>query len=66
MINGIRLAVKKKTISADETRIFFFYKDETDNYKHKVTLPAIDANGRIDIWPEGFLDEWDNALLELL
>lgn len=64
VINGIRLAVKKKKISADETGIFFFYKDEKDNYKHKVTLPSIDENGRIDIWPEGFLDEWDNALLE--
>lgn len=66
VINGIRLAVKKKKLSADETGIFFFYKDEKDNYRHKVTLPSIDENGRIDTWPQGFLDEWDNALLELL
>jgi len=66
VINGIRLAVKKKKISAEETGVFFFYKDEEDDCRHKVTLPSIDEDGRIDIWPEGFLDEWDNALLELL
>ncbi len=66
VINGIRLAVKKKKISSDETGIFFFYKDAEDDYKHKVIMPKIDQNGRIDIWPEGFLDEWDNILLELL
>ncbi|MCI8852305.1 MAG: DUF3696 domain-containing protein [Lachnospiraceae bacterium] len=66
VINGIRLAVKKKKICSDETGIFFFYKDEQDSYRHKVITPVIDENGRIDIWPEGFLDEWDNALLELL
>lgn len=66
VINGIRLTVKKKKIGSDEAGIFFFYKDEQDDYRHKVITPAIDENGRIDIWPEGFLDEWDNALLELL
>ena len=25
----------------------------------------IDNEGNIDIWPEGFFDEWDNALAEL-
>ncbi len=66
VINGIRLAVKKEKIQPDQTGIFFFYKDEKDNYKHKVVLPSIDQDGRIDLWPEGFLDEWDNALLDLL
>lgn len=66
VMNGIRLAVKKKKLRSEEAGIFFFYKDEADDYKHKVISPAIDQNGRIDIWPEGFLDEWDNALLELL
>jgi hypothetical protein len=26
----------------------------------------LDANGRLNEWPEGFFDEWDHALLELL
>lgn len=66
VINGIRLAVKKNKIHPDKTGIFFFYKDKEDAYKHKVILPSVDQNGRIDVWPEGFLDEWDNALLDLL
>ena len=66
VINGIRLAVKKNKIHPESTGIFFFYKDEKEDYKHKVILPTIDRDGRIDIWPEGFLDEGDNALLDLL
>jgi len=66
ILNGIRLAVKKSMIPADDTGIFFFYKDYEDGFKHKVKVPQIDQDGRIDVWPEGFMDEWDNALLELL
>lgn len=66
VINGIRMAVKKGKLRPGQTGIFFFYKDEKDDYRHKVITPVIDENGKIDIWPEGFLDEWDNALLELL
>ncbi|WP_223280272.1 DUF3696 domain-containing protein [Nostoc sp. PA-18-2419] len=28
--------------------------------------PPIDKNGRIDRWPDGFFDEWDNSLTVLL
>lgn len=66
ILNGIRIAVKKKQISTEKTGIFFFYKDIKDEYRHKVKKLALDENGRFDEWPEGFFDEWDNALLELL
>ena len=66
ILNGIRLAVKKKKISSDDTGIFFFYKDYEDGFLHRVQEPKIDQSGKIDLWPEGFMDEWDNALLELL
>lgn len=66
VLNGIRVAVKKKKISTEKAGIFFFYKDMEDLYKHKVKKPEIDENGRFDEWPEGFFDEWDNVLLELL
>jgi predicted ATPase len=26
----------------------------------------IDKDGMLNEWPEGFFDEWDNALMELL
>ena len=66
VINGIRLAVKHGKINHEDAGIFFFYKDEEDGYRHKVSSPRIDENGKIDIWPSGFLDEWDAELLELL
>ena len=66
VLNGIRVAAKKKMIDCEKAGIFFFYKDVQDNYKHKVCCPKLDRNGRIDVWPEGFMDEWDQALIELL
>lgn len=66
VLNGIRVAVKKSKLNPKETGIFFFYKDMEDSYRHKVMRPILDKNGRLDEWPEGFFDEWDNALLELL
>ncbi len=66
VLNGIRVAVKKGKLDPKETGLFFFYKDKEESYKHKVLCPVLDRNGRLDEWPEGFFDEWDNALLELL
>lgn len=66
VLNGIRVAVKKQVLEPSKTKFFFFYKDIEDSYKHKVICPVIDKNGRLDKWPDGFFDEWDNALLELL
>lgn len=65
ILNGVRIAVKNKKISADETNLLYFYKDEKD-YKHKIKRPELRQNGRISEWPDGFLDEWDKALMDLL
>lgn len=66
VLNGIRVAVKKGKINPEKTGLFYFYKDIEDSYRHKVMCPVLDENGRLDEWPAGFFDEWDNALLELL
>lgn len=66
VLNGIRVAVKRGELDPEKTGFFFFYKDMDDSYKHKVKCPVLDRNGRLDEWPDGFFDEWDNALLELL
>lgn len=66
VLNGIRVAVKKEKLEPEKTGLFYFYKDIEDSYKHRVICPVLDKNGRLDQWPEGFFDEWDNALLELL
>jgi len=36
------------------------------DYERRILLPRLLQNGQIDHWPEGFFDEWDNSLLELL
>lgn len=66
IINGIRLAVKNKTISGSKVQLTYFYKDDSDNYKHKFAHPKILDDGRLDIWPDGFFDEWDKVLYELI
>ena len=66
VINGIRVAVKNGRLGPKKTEFFYFYKDTDDDYRHKVICLKLDKNGRFNKWPEGFFDEWDNALLELL
>lgn len=66
ILNGIRLSVKKGDIYKDKVKLKFFYKDDKDDYKHKIAEPKIDENGKLDIWPDGFFDEWDKVLFELL
>ncbi len=67
ILNGIRVAVKKKLIKPEQTNLLFFHGEVIeDQFKHYILNPKIDRNGRIDQWPEGFFDEWDRQLSELL
>lgn len=65
-LNGVRLAVKRGRISPEVVRLFYFSKDEADGFKHTVRTPMIHSDGQLDQWPKGFMDEWENMLLELL
>lgn len=72
VLNGIRLAVKNKIISREDTRLNFFYRDSVGgektlfSFEYKKMSPAILENGELSDWPDGFFDEWDKALMELL
>ena len=66
VVNGLRRIVKEGNIRPKDTKLMFFYKDEEDNYKHKVVTPEIQKDGRLNYWPMGFFDEWDKALYELM
>ena len=63
VLNGIRIAVKQGLIASDCTKFFFLTKNQGHHY---AVTPAIDSNGRIDEWPDGFFDEWDKALEDIL
>lgn len=67
VINGIRLAVKNKReggIKADDVVIHSFTR--TTDGSSQIISPKIDSEGRLDVWPEGFFDQFDKALSELL
>ena len=66
ILNGIRVAVKQQRIAKEQVNLSYFYKDESDGFRHKFVTPHLTDEGRIDEWPKGFFDEWDNALLDLL
>lgn len=67
VLNGIRLAVHAGEI--DHQNVYLKYFDRARNHEQivpEVVTPRIDRNGRIDYWPEGFFDEFDKNLAELL
>lgn len=65
VLNGIRLAVKSPgSIKPSQVEIHFFSRDADGTSRH--ISPKIDADGRLDVWPEGFFDQFDQALAVLL
>ncbi len=64
-LNGVRVATKKEILKPENSKIYFFRKDK-DELETKVDELNIDSNGKIDNWPNGFFDEWDNQLDKLL
>ena len=66
LLNVIRIAAKEKIIEANKIKMFFFMREDVGMQYHvNVYAPQLDNEGNIDIWPEGFFDEWDNALARL-
>ncbi len=61
VLNGIRRAVKMKTLSCDKVALHFF-RPRSENLNDKtpqVQTPEIFADGNIDFWPKGFFDQFD-------
>jgi predicted ATPase len=64
-LNGVRLAVKNRDISQDDVIIHYFQYDVKEE-KSGHTEIYINEKGMLDEWPEGFFDETEKNLLELL
>jgi predicted ATPase len=60
VLNGIRRAVKRKNIKADQVSLHFF--TARGGNSPQVTSPTIRPDGNIDHWPEGFFDQFDKDL----
>lgn len=65
VLNGIRLAVHRNVLAPDDVRLNFFRRVDQE-IGVQVVSPNINSRGRIDYWPEGFFDEWEKSLDELL
>ena len=66
-LNGVRVATKKELIEPENISIFYFSREPEDaEHSINITQPFIDEKGRLDEWPQGFFDEWDKNLDELL
>lgn len=67
LLNGVRLAVHAGTIDSEAVSLHMFQRIQGERaMKTKVVSPTIDKTGRIDIWPDGFFDETEKALRQLL
>jgi predicted ATPase len=64
LLNGIRLAIKRKILASRLTAFRFFRREESG--AAQVTNPTCDDNGMLSEWPNGFFTQWDDALMELL
>ncbi len=59
LLSGIRLAVRDGLVQPDDVALHFVGQD---GMVGRVTTLAVDKNGAISDWPEGFFDQAENDL----
>ena len=64
VLNGVRRAVKRGALSADDAAIHFFRsRQEVEEHGGaQVFSPRIGGDGNIDNWPDGFFDQFDKDM----
>lgn len=64
VLNGIRRSVKSGVLSNDNVVLHFFRPRDVRRVEgeSQVQTPALDADGNIDTWPDGFFDQFDNDM----
>lgn len=65
ILNGIRQAVHSGVASHDTIALHYFQK-EAGQLKTELISPRLDADGRIDVWPDGFFDDVAKSLESLI
>ena len=66
VLNGIRRAVKKGILPAEDVALHFFRPRRGDEQggEAQVQSPTLHPDGGIDDWPDGFFDQFDKDLSE--
>lgn len=64
VLNGIRRAVKNRTLPNDDVALYFFRprREARAAGQPQVQGPTIDGDGNIDDWPSGFFDQFDRDM----
>jgi predicted ATPase len=65
ILNGIRLTVQCRKAAPSNVALYH-NRWEIGGKSPSVKLLAIDENGRLPEWPEGFFDEFERSLDRLL
>jgi predicted ATPase len=63
ILNGVRLAVKRGVLPADGVALHYFKREDDGIH---IVSPTIGMDGMLSQWPDGFFDEWDRSLDQLL
>ncbi|MBD2439518.1 DUF3696 domain-containing protein [Nostoc sp. FACHB-110] len=67
VLNGIRLAVHRRNLDYQEVQLHYFQRQEKEGQVFtEVLSPRINRHGRIDKWPDGFFDQMEKDLMELM
>lgn len=66
VLNGIRVAAKKEEIDAGEVEVLYFERREGAPARHLVHRCRLAQNGRFGHTPDGFFDQFESDLAELL
>ena len=63
VLNGIRRAVKRSALSPEAAALHFFRpRKDDDESAVQVQSPVLDRDGNIDLWPDGFFDQFDKDM----
>lgn len=65
IINGLRLATKQSLIDPENILIQFFTPSVTSNGSAVESI-RLDKQGKLQPWPDQFMSEWEDSLMQLI
>ena len=65
VINGIRIAIRKKIIS-NENVLFNFFEKGDEVGQNTIRTINVNKDGVLSSWPKGFFDQYENDLMDLM
>jgi predicted ATPase len=67
VLNGIRRVVHAGKLDHKDVQLHYFQRQEKEGQAFtEVVSPRIKRSGRIDKWPDGFFDQMEKDLMELI